>query len=225
MLRLSDLLGSNVRSVEGETVGRLIDLSVTLGADHPAVRRLAIGRHRRVRAVVDFAAVLSFEHDNVQLSIPRAQVVPPGGQSRLPEHDLFLARDVLDTQIVDVAGRRLARVSEVLLARSDDTVRVAGVEVGSGGVWRRLGMHRLADRTSTRRSTGPTFTSPRRGAMRCNLQRPAWLSTVSHRSNWPRWWRSFPPRRRRNCLRRSPRRSRPVRSTTRRPTDIDPRLH
>ena len=66
---------------------------------------------------------------------------------RLPERELFLARDVLDTQIVDVVGKRLARVSEVLLARSDAVVRVAAVEVGAAGVWRRLGMDRFAERT------------------------------------------------------------------------------
>ena len=57
-------------------------------------------------------------------------------------------RDVLDTQIVDVVGQRLARVADVVLARTaDNRLELVGVEVGFAGVLRRLGLHRLAART------------------------------------------------------------------------------
>lgn len=150
MLLLSDLVGSDVRSVDGEVVGHLFDLTVEVGEVHPAVRRIAIGRHRRIRAVVEWDSVVSFEHDDIQLSISRAEVAARSFDGRLPERELFLARDVLDTQIVDVVGKRLARVSDVLLARSESVVRVAAVEVGASGVWRRLGMDRFAERTPER---------------------------------------------------------------------------
>lgn len=60
---LSDLLGSDVRSVEGEVVGQLVDLTVEVGDAYPTVRRVAIGRRRRIRSLVDWDAVVSFEHD------------------------------------------------------------------------------------------------------------------------------------------------------------------
>ena len=144
---LSDLLGSDVRSADGDVVGHLVDMTVEVGDDHPAMRRVAIGRRRRIRALVGWDAVVSFEHDDIQLSMSRAEVTALTFEGRLAERELLLARDVLDTQIVDVAGKRLARVSEVLLARSDTTVRVVAVEVGEAGVWRRLGVHRLAERS------------------------------------------------------------------------------
>lgn len=147
MLLLSDLLGSDVRSIEGAVVGHLVDLTVEVGDDHPAVRRLAIGRRRRIRALVGWDAVVSFEHDDIQLSMSLPEVTALTFEGPLPERDLLLSRDVLDTQIVDVAGNRLARVSEVLLARTEASVRVVAVEVGATGVWRRLGMHQLAERT------------------------------------------------------------------------------
>lgn len=147
MLQLSDLLGSDVRSAEGDVVGHLVDMTVEVGERHPAVRRLAIGR-RRIRAVVGWDAVVSFEHDDVQLAIPRADLASLGFEDGLIERELLLARDVLDTQIIDVAGKRLARVSEVFLARSEETVRVVAVEVGAAGVWRRLGLDRMAERTA-----------------------------------------------------------------------------
>jgi hypothetical protein len=39
---LSDLLGSDVRSADGDVVGHLVDMTVEVGDDHPAMRRVAI---------------------------------------------------------------------------------------------------------------------------------------------------------------------------------------
>lgn len=142
---LSDFLGSDVHASDGTFVGHLVDLSVELGEDHPTVVQLAIGRRRGIRAVVDWDTVTSFEHDDIQLSISAAVLKARSFEGQLAERELLLARDVLDTQIIDVAGRRLARVSEVLLSRSDKAVQVVAVEIGSAGVWRRLGLGRLAE--------------------------------------------------------------------------------
>jgi len=62
-------------------------------------------------------------------------------------NEILLARDVLDTQVVDVAGQRLARVADVVLALAGGAGRtgleVVGVEVGFGAVLRRLGLRRV----------------------------------------------------------------------------------
>lgn len=144
MLRLSDLVGSEVRSREGVVVGHLRDVTVLLDDDHPAVRRLIVGRRRGAATAVAWTTVTSFEHDGIQLSVEAPAEMDPAGA---PGDELLLARDVLDTQIVDLAGRRMARVAEVYLARSEGVVRVAGVEVGGAGVFRRLGLRRTAERT------------------------------------------------------------------------------
>lgn len=60
--------------------------------------------------------------------------------------DLRLARDVLDAQIVDVAGRRVRRVSDVELARFEHGLRAVAVDVGWVGIARRLGLGGLAHR-------------------------------------------------------------------------------
>lgn len=157
MLLLSDLLGSDVHGPGGGVVGHLVDLAVRPSsgggetAAHPAVSRLAVGRGRRVRGWVAWTAVRSFEHDRVEITEPLA---PAGGGPAAKGsggHELLLRRDVLDTQVIDVAGKRLARVADVLLDRDPDgpegpAVRVVAVDVGSAGVWRRLGFGRLAER-------------------------------------------------------------------------------
>jgi hypothetical protein len=65
----------------------------------------------------------------------------------LSTDEILLMRDVIDTQIIDVVGQRLARVSDVLLTRTaSGRLELVGVDVGFGGVLRRLGLHRLAAR-------------------------------------------------------------------------------
>ena len=56
------------------------------------------------------------------------------GPVPLGPDELLLARDVLDTQIVDTAGRRVQRVGDVLLVRLPDShLEVVAVDVGIGG--------------------------------------------------------------------------------------------
>jgi len=147
LMPLTRLLGRPVHLGEGAVLGRLIDVTVTPDRDEPTFDTLAIGHRGRVTSLVDWADVDSCSPDGVRLHT-RATLAEDG-----PGWDaeaLRLARDVLDTQIVDLEGKRLSRVAEVLLAGSPTGWRVAAVEVGAAGVWRRLGMGALARRMHSR---------------------------------------------------------------------------
>ena len=72
----------------------------------------------------------------------------------LDADEILLGRDVLDTQVVDVVGQRLARVADVLLDRMPDRGwRCSGWRSASPvccarlGLWR--GVRRAAARTSS----------------------------------------------------------------------------
>jgi hypothetical protein len=67
------------------------------------------------------------------------------GKASAPE-GLRLVRDLLDAQVVDIAGRRLTRVGEIELASRDGGLRAVAVDVGLAPVVRRLGLRRLARR-------------------------------------------------------------------------------
>jgi len=58
--------------------------------------------------------------------------------------ELWLVRQVLDRQIVDVDGRRVVRVNDLQLARVGERLCLVGVDVGTMGLLRRLGLERLA---------------------------------------------------------------------------------
>ena len=58
----------------------------------------------------------------------------------------WLREALFDRQIVDLDGRRVIRVGDVVLRDEGDRLEVAAVEVGAAAVFRRLGLARLAAR-------------------------------------------------------------------------------
>jgi sporulation protein YlmC with PRC-barrel domain len=151
VLSLSRELGQDVEAADGRVVGRVADLSVRLGGTegpHLVARLLVRRRHER-GVLVPWGDLASFEHTGVLLR-PEAEVsrlTEPRDTFELEPDELLLVRDVLDTQIVDVAGQRLARVADVVITRTpDERLELVGVEVGMGSVLRRLGLRRAAAR-------------------------------------------------------------------------------
>jgi sporulation protein YlmC with PRC-barrel domain len=148
---LSRLLGRPVRSSDGVRVGRVVDMTVLYDIAHPDAHRLGIGRGRRIRYLLPWRLVQSYDDEEVRLAVERtglsAHASPP--DPTLEDLELLLARDVLDTQVVDLAGRRLSRVSDVIMvAGSQGQLEVAAVDVGAGSLLRRMGLRRLGDRFS-----------------------------------------------------------------------------
>ena len=151
VLLLSRLTGQDVMSPDGRVIGRLADLSVRLDdqAGPHRAERLLVQRKRAPDLLLPWAAIGSFQHTGV---VARSTDDPAifaitSTTDALADDEILLARDVLDTQIVDIVGQRLARVADVVLTPTGDTrLELVGVEVGFGGVLRRLGLRGLAAR-------------------------------------------------------------------------------
>src|SRR6266545_362675 len=149
MLVLTRETGLSVQSADGTVVGRLRDLTARLGVEHPVVDRLAVGSRRHLSHLLPWSAVAAFERSGVQLrDVGPLDSFAVDTRCIPLEHDeLLLGRDVLDTQIVDVVGHRLARVADVLLTRlPGGRLEVAAVDVGIGAVYRRLGLRWVSER-------------------------------------------------------------------------------
>lgn len=149
VLLLSRLTGQEVRGPDGRIAGRLADLTVRLGdqTGPTLVERLLVRGRGAPDLLVPRAAVAAFQRPGIVLAEDPERFAITSTLEALADDEILLARDVLDTQIVDIAGQRLARVADVILARAPgDRLELVGVEVGFGGVLRRLGLHRLAAR-------------------------------------------------------------------------------
>ena len=88
--------------------------------------------------VVPFEDVSSLSVEQVRLRIPRDQV-----QTVQPDDSLlYLRKDLLDQQIIDVNGRKVVRVNDLSLKErtmeSRPELRIHAVDIGVGGAARRL---------------------------------------------------------------------------------------
>jgi sporulation protein YlmC with PRC-barrel domain len=138
IVNLTDSLGHDVLDGGGESVGRLADLAVVLDDPYPSVTRLVLRGRRGARRDVPWSAVASFAQSHIELSEDEAL---PAENSA---DELLLAKEVLDHQIFDLAGKRLTRVGDVELALGGGLLRAVAVDVGASSILRRLGLRRLA---------------------------------------------------------------------------------
>jgi CBS domain-containing protein/sporulation protein YlmC with PRC-barrel domain len=144
---LSDLMGKPVADVDGERIGHLQDLIAFLRGKmpHPEIAALAVKRSGGT-ILVPFSDVAVFIAPAIPLARRLQDIVPyePG------EQDLYLARDVLDKQIIDTNGMRVVRVNDLELVRVNRHFYVANVDIGGLGLLRRLGLAKIVQRLSSR---------------------------------------------------------------------------
>ena len=141
------LIGAPVRDAPGRRVGHVVDLLIRPdeGETYPAVRA-AVVHTLRGQTVVPLDAVEEVLPDRLLL----ARTL-----ERERAHDrtdlVALAHDVLDRQIVGVDGGDVRRVSDLVLARRPDGLRLVGVDVSIRTLLRRLGPRSLPRRVAAER--------------------------------------------------------------------------
>lgn len=144
---LSQLAGRRVIDPHGRPVGRLGDLIVRLGGPFPPVAGLTLRLGGIGKGVGPLAAFFSwdqvsaFTHEGITISSARLDLQA----FRRRPGELLLDADLLDQQVIDLDGRKLVRVNDVQLvsagARGID-LRLAGIDVGTAGLLRRLDLGR-----------------------------------------------------------------------------------
>jgi magnesium transporter len=151
MAYMSQFIGKPVVEANGDRVGRLADLLASIGGDMPHPKIVAIiVKHGRTMLTVPFSSVALLAVPAVALTKSLEDIVP----YEPSEHDLYLARDVLDKQIIDTNGMRVVRVNDLELARVNSHFYVANVDIGTLGLLRRLGLARVLQKLITRLGRG-----------------------------------------------------------------------
>jgi magnesium transporter len=156
MAYLSVLIGRPVIDVDCLPAGTLEDIIAAPRSDtaHPQVNAVVVHAGRdHVRIPMDQVAVLLAP--SISLSRRWAEINPYAPN----DADLYLARDVLDKQIIDVDGVRVVRVNDLELARVNSHYYVANVDIGRLGLIRRLwpGLADWLERRGGRPKTGGTI--------------------------------------------------------------------
>ena len=138
---LSSILGKPVWDAQGERLGRCVDVLVgELESAYPSLCAIALGNGKHGELQLVAAEDIAWLSPSIILKTSTPTPYRPRGD------ELWLARKVLDRQIVDTEGRRLVRVNDLQLARvcTTDQTRycLAGVDIGTRGLLRRMGVER-----------------------------------------------------------------------------------
>lgn len=135
-LFFSDLHGMKVEDSDGKSVGRLKDLGIMAGETLVEVSSVVYGSLTRPGiTIVRMKDVLSID-SIIRLGLPR-DTIPPG---RLMDGETLVSETLLDRQIVDIDGKKVVRVNDVLFGRVKGRLCFIGVDVGFKGILRRLGL-------------------------------------------------------------------------------------
>ena len=133
---LTALLGTPVTDAQGQLRGRLKDIAVATGPDAGQVSGLVL-KTRTGPCIVPSEQIMETPAGTLELRSAKA-LVPLAEEG----NTLYLQRDLLDRQIIDVNGRKVVRANDVDLEwlghGSAHLLRVAEVEVGLRGAFRRV---------------------------------------------------------------------------------------
>ncbi len=138
LVSLVNLLGRPLNDVEETRVGKVDDVVARWERNSAYPRVVAIlARVGRGHAVVA-ADDITISQTGVQLRSDRQVVARPVRQ----KGDVALARDVLDHQLVDLAGVEVVRANDIYLFDGPNGWELTGVDVAVRAFLRRLGPRR-----------------------------------------------------------------------------------
>jgi magnesium transporter len=134
---LTEILGAEVVDVHQRGVGRVRDVTVRVAQPYPVVTGFVLSRRRAT--VMPWSAVRTIAGREVALRTTRQDLE----SHHAAEDDVWLARDVLDKQIIDTDGRRVVRVNDLQLTETAGAMLLVGADIGVRGILRRLGIEGL----------------------------------------------------------------------------------
>jgi magnesium transporter len=143
---VSPLLGKPVRDEHGATIARLRDIIVRLNVGagaggYPPMHGLVVrgevgGEAINFYVPISAVAALVAEGDQTGVNLNGEEL------SRKPfvrrEDEMLLAKDLIDKRVIDLNNRKVERVNDALIGPHSNHYHLVAIEVGNGGLFRRL---------------------------------------------------------------------------------------
>lgn len=134
-LYLSRILGNKIYLLNDEVLGRLTDVGVSTEIQHPIVLSLKVKTKSGIKI---------YKWENIKISKKYGQYQlacnDPIEFKKTKNNILYLYKNVLDKQIIDVNGRKVVRVNDVRLALLETGLYAIAVDIGIEGILRRIGI-------------------------------------------------------------------------------------
>lgn len=134
MVFLTEVLGTEVVDPGQHRVGKVRDLTIVVREPYPEVTGLITSRRRP--EVIPWSAVRTIAGREVALRAGGAELT----RRPVEPDEVWLARDVLDKQVIDLDGRRVVRVNDLQLTETQGRMLLVGADIGIRGILRRLGL-------------------------------------------------------------------------------------
>ena len=128
MLYFSEIVNKKVYTVDDIYIGYLEDI-IFLVAENPIVTKFVIKDKANQKLIISTDYLKKIDKN---LIVDKEFLV-----SYLEENELYLVKNLLDKQIIDLKGNKIVRVNDVAL-QDKERLSIAGVDVGILGIFRRL---------------------------------------------------------------------------------------
>ena len=135
MLYLSQAIGRPVRDQHGEPIGTVADLIVAIGDRYPPVTGIVVKTNGR-EIFLQWQSVTSLDASGAILGTSAIDIT----KFQQRPNEIRLKLDLMDRQIVDIDGRKVVRVNDLLLDEVEGALHLVAVDVGPTGLLRRLGI-------------------------------------------------------------------------------------
>lgn len=124
MLYLSELIHKPVVNAEKKTIGTLTDL-VFVASQIPYITKLQVKNHTGTHLY----PISAVKDVNGGIFLDTATTVPLG------ENEVYVVQNLLDQQIIDIKGRNIVRVNDVIIAEKP-SYAISGIDIGLSGILR-----------------------------------------------------------------------------------------
>lgn len=133
----SKILHNEIHNISGEVIGKLKDFILDFSKEKPTVIYIQIKNGRKSFCLsADALDILKDDKERYYIQLKSDNLV-----LRFPnEKDIFLVRDFLDKQIVDINGKKVERVNDIRLGNINSKWQLVAVDIGTRGLLRRLGV-------------------------------------------------------------------------------------
>ncbi len=132
---VSELMGKKVVDRIGETIGFIKDFTAVRGDIFPLIDNFVIKKGGKLFLLpwneIEF---FNREFTLCKSNAEDLKVKEPG------EEDIFVVKDIMDKQIVDINGAKLLRVNDLKIREVGEKLCIIAVDVGFRGLLRRLGL-------------------------------------------------------------------------------------
>lgn len=136
---LSKMIKNNLYDNESNLIGKILDIVVMNDEHLPYVTAIKLKQKHGKIITIKSNNIEIYEQDNGKLHIS----CECNYQYNEDNNVIYLSKNLLDKQIVDINGRKVVRVNDLKLAKINGNLKVIAVDIGFTGLLRRLGIEDL----------------------------------------------------------------------------------